>query len=100
LLVSLGWSLSDLNSLLLFELFFRFLDLLLVLFNHFLAEMAPFRQFFFHLLVVCKVAGESLYREAHLVVLVHEVLCLLRLVLQLASELSVLNDGEFSSANK
>jgi hypothetical protein len=42
LLVSLRRSLPDLDCLLLFELFFGFLDLLLIFFNNLLTEVASF----------------------------------------------------------
>jgi hypothetical protein len=71
-----------------------------VLLNDLLAEVAAFSQLLFHFLVISEIPLESFNHGGHLVVLVHKVLRLLRLVLELASELRVLDHRQFGGADE
>ena len=71
-----------------------------VLLNYFLTEVAALGKLFLNLLVVGEVPLQILNHRGHLVVLVHQVLRLLRLVLQLASQLHILDDSEFGGSDE
>ena len=80
------------------DLLLEILDLLLVLLDNFLAEVRSFGELFFDLFVILEVLAQVSYNALHLVVAEHEVFCALRLVVQLRSQLHILDHGEFGRA--
>ena len=71
-------------------------ELLLEPFDHFLTEVAPLSKFLLDLLVDLNLALVGLYLLFHLVILEDKDLSLLRLVLQLRSQLMILEYGQMS----
>ena len=76
----------------------QILDLLLVLLNDFLAEVGSFGELFFDLFVILEVLTQVSYNAFHLVVAEHEVFRPLRLVVELRSQLHVLDHSELGCA--
>lgn len=78
----------------------QLLDLFLVLFDDFLTEVRPLGQLLLDFLVVGQVPLQVGDPLLHDMVLVHQVLSLLRLVLELASQLHVLDDRKLGGADQ
>ena len=83
----------------LLQVLFQLFNLLLVLLDHFLAEVGPLGQLMLNLLVVVQVLAQSFDDLAHLVIFVHLVLCLLRLVLKFTGQGGILDHGQFRGAH-
>ena len=79
------------------DLVLKLCDLLLVLLDDLLAEVRSFGKLFLHLFVILQVFGQVSDYRLHFVIFEHQVLSALRLVVQLSSELHVLNDCKFGS---
>ena len=80
------------------DLLLEILDLLLVLLDNFLAEVRSFGELFFDLFVILEVLTQVSYNAFHLVVAEHEVFRPLRLVVELRSQLHVLDHSELGRA--
>ena len=79
------------------DLVLQLCDLLLVLLDDLLAEVRSFGKLFLDLFVILQVFGQVSNYRLHFVIFEHQVLSALRLVVQLSSELHVLNDCKFGS---
>ena len=78
----------------------KLLDLLLILFDDFLAEMTPSRKLILNLSMVDYILLQLFYYLLHLLLFVHLVLRLLGLVLKFTGDGCILNNGQLCSANK
>lgn len=78
----------------------KLLNLLLILLNHFLAEMTSFGQLTLHLSMVNQILRQLLYYLVHLVVLVHLVLSLFGLVLEFTGQRCILDHCQLRGAHQ